>query len=105
MLHRRMGGTAAHRGQLRHILAAGSRRTVHLQVMPMGCDKHPAMEGSFTRLPPKGRQGQLLRRRGRQLRRGGRVPRCGPRPGLQSSGRPRSALSPEAWSVFLGHAV
>ncbi|RSS73347.1 helix-turn-helix transcriptional regulator [Streptomyces sp. WAC06614] len=56
VLHRRIGGSAAHREQLRRILDIGSRRTVNLQVMPLDIDKHPCLDSSFTLLHPKGRQ-------------------------------------------------
>ncbi|MFE2142978.1 Scr1 family TA system antitoxin-like transcriptional regulator [Streptomyces sp. NPDC059456] len=55
ILHRPMGGEAVHRAQLRRLLEVGRLRTVHLQVMPMDRGEHPAMEGSFTLLRPKGR--------------------------------------------------
>ncbi|WTR56070.1 helix-turn-helix transcriptional regulator [Streptomyces sp. NBC_00122] len=56
ILNRPIGGPDVHREQLRRILRIGSLRTVHLQVMPTSRTEHPAMEGSFNLLHPKGRQ-------------------------------------------------
>ncbi|MER5934162.1 helix-turn-helix transcriptional regulator [Streptomyces sp. NPDC002054] len=56
ILHRPIGGAEIHREQLRRILSVGSRRTVHLQVMPMSREEHPSLDSSFTLLRPKGRQ-------------------------------------------------
>ncbi|MFD3781528.1 Scr1 family TA system antitoxin-like transcriptional regulator [Streptomyces sp. NPDC058612] len=56
LLRRQVGGLKVHRGQLRRILEVGHLRTVDLQVMPFQRGEHPAMEGSFTLLHPKGRQ-------------------------------------------------
>ncbi|MBT2405649.1 MULTISPECIES: helix-turn-helix transcriptional regulator [unclassified Streptomyces] len=56
LLMRPVGGPKVHAEQLRRLLEIGRLRTVELQVMPFGQGEHPAMEGSFTLLNPKGRQ-------------------------------------------------
>ncbi|MFJ6349309.1 helix-turn-helix domain-containing protein [Streptomyces sp. NPDC092046] len=56
ILHRPTGGIDVHREQLRRLLEIGSRRTIHLQVMPFSRTEHPSLDGSFTLLTPKGRR-------------------------------------------------
>ncbi|MEW2418575.1 helix-turn-helix transcriptional regulator [Streptomyces sp. NPDC046866] len=56
LLMRAVGGPAVHEEQLRRFLDIGRLRTVELQVMPFDRGEHPAMEGMFTLLSPKGRQ-------------------------------------------------
>ncbi|MFF9913924.1 Scr1 family TA system antitoxin-like transcriptional regulator [Streptomyces sp. NPDC013457] len=56
ILHRPTGGMEVLREQLRRLLDIGSRRTVHLQVMPLQRQEHPSLDGSFTLLTPKGRR-------------------------------------------------
>ncbi|MFH8711699.1 helix-turn-helix domain-containing protein [Streptomyces zaomyceticus] len=56
VLRRPLGGRGAFREQLRHIAAAAEMRTVHFQIMPTDREEHPALEGAFTLLTPKGRR-------------------------------------------------
>ncbi|MEV6550886.1 helix-turn-helix transcriptional regulator [Streptomyces sp. NPDC051597] len=56
VLHRPIGGRAVHQEQLRKLLRVGRMRTVELQVMPMGREEQPSMDGPFTLLTPKGRR-------------------------------------------------
>ncbi|MFG2642612.1 Scr1 family TA system antitoxin-like transcriptional regulator [Streptomyces sp. NPDC048370] len=56
ILHRPTGGLEVHREQMRRLLEVGSRRTIHLQVMPLSRTEHPSLDGSFTLLTPKGRR-------------------------------------------------
>ncbi|MEU1229979.1 helix-turn-helix transcriptional regulator [Streptomyces sp. NPDC005828] len=56
ILRRPTGGRNVHREQLRRILDIASRRTVHLQVMPLKWEEHPSLDGAFTLLTPPGRR-------------------------------------------------
>ncbi|MFD3724474.1 helix-turn-helix domain-containing protein [Streptomyces sp. NPDC058671] len=56
ILRRPTGGRSVHREQLRRIMEIASRRTVHLQVMPLSWEEHPSLDGAFTLLTPKGRR-------------------------------------------------
>ncbi|MGW5774981.1 helix-turn-helix domain-containing protein [Streptomyces sp. NPDC003863] len=56
ILRRPTGGRNVHREQLRRILDIASRRTVHLQVMPLRWEEHPSLDGAFTLLTPPGRR-------------------------------------------------
>ncbi|MGW6564500.1 helix-turn-helix domain-containing protein [Streptomyces sp. NPDC054975] len=56
VLRRSLGGREAFREQLRRIIDVARRRNVHLQVMPTDRKEHPALEGAFTLLTPKGRR-------------------------------------------------
>ncbi|WP_435974630.1 helix-turn-helix domain-containing protein [Streptomyces sp. Qhu_M48] len=56
VLRRPLGGRDAFREQLRHIATAAEMRTVHFQIMPTDREEHPALEGAFTLLTPKGRR-------------------------------------------------
>ncbi|MFF4230989.1 Scr1 family TA system antitoxin-like transcriptional regulator [Streptomyces sp. NPDC001820] len=56
VLRRPIGGRDAHESQLRQLLRVGQLRTVELQVMPTDREEHPALDGTFTLLTPKGRQ-------------------------------------------------
>ncbi|MCY0937474.1 helix-turn-helix domain-containing protein [Streptomyces sp. H34-S4] len=56
LLLRPVGGDAVHNEQLGRFLEIGRLRTVELQVMPFSRGEHPAMDGSFTLIHPKGRQ-------------------------------------------------
>ncbi|MFF0481236.1 Scr1 family TA system antitoxin-like transcriptional regulator [Streptomyces sp. NPDC004435] len=56
ILRRPTGGADVHREQLRHIARIANRRTVHLQVMPLGWEEHPSLDGAFTLLTPPGRR-------------------------------------------------
>jgi transcriptional regulator with XRE-family HTH domain len=47
-LHRRIGGTAVLRGQLEHLLEAGQRPNITVQVVPFSGGANPGMIGSFT---------------------------------------------------------
>ncbi|MFB7936012.1 helix-turn-helix domain-containing protein [Streptomyces sp. NPDC056049] len=55
-LRRPLGGRDAFREQLRRIIAVANLWSVHLQVMPMNCEEHPALEGEFTLLTLKGKR-------------------------------------------------
>jgi transcriptional regulator with XRE-family HTH domain len=48
VLHRRIGGTSVLRGQLRHLLDAGERPNITIQVLPFSGGSNPGMIGSFT---------------------------------------------------------
>ncbi|MFB7591226.1 helix-turn-helix domain-containing protein [Streptomyces sp. NPDC056169] len=56
ILRRPTGGRGVHREQLLRIMEIASRRTVHLQVMPLTWEEHPSLDGAFTLLTPKGRR-------------------------------------------------
>ncbi|WP_329621819.1 helix-turn-helix transcriptional regulator [Streptomyces sp. NBC_01255] len=56
ILRRPTGGLSVHHEQLRRILDIASRRTVHLQVMPLTRKDHPSLDGAFTLLTPQGRR-------------------------------------------------
>ncbi|WP_189545424.1 helix-turn-helix domain-containing protein [Streptomyces gelaticus] len=56
VLQRPLGGRAAHREQLAHLLQVGRMRTVSLQIMPTATEEHPSLGSSFIVLTPKGRQ-------------------------------------------------
>ncbi|MEV6200203.1 helix-turn-helix transcriptional regulator [Streptomyces sp. NPDC051771] len=49
-LRRPLGGREAIREQLQRVIAVARLRSVHLQVMPLECEEHPALEGEFTLL-------------------------------------------------------
>ncbi|GAA3071804.1 helix-turn-helix transcriptional regulator [Streptomyces roseofulvus] len=55
-LRRPLGGRDAFREQLRRIIAVAKLWSVHLQVMPIDCEEHPALEGQFTLLTLKGKR-------------------------------------------------
>ncbi|MFF9700035.1 helix-turn-helix domain-containing protein [Streptomyces griseofuscus] len=48
LLRKGLGGQAVMRGQLEQILLTGQRRNVEIQIMPSGCEEHPALSGTFT---------------------------------------------------------
>src|SRR5262245_49961236 len=48
VLHRRIGGPSVLRGQLKHLLEAGQRPNVTIQVVPFAGGANPGMIGSFT---------------------------------------------------------
>ncbi|MCC5036882.1 helix-turn-helix domain-containing protein [Streptomyces sp. WAC 00631] len=56
VLRRTVGGREVQRGQLRHLLHLGRLRSTTIQVLPLSCEDHPALEGPFVLLTPKGRQ-------------------------------------------------
>ncbi|MDT0379887.1 helix-turn-helix transcriptional regulator [Streptomyces sp. DSM 42041] len=47
-LHRRLGGSTVWRGQLEELLAAGQRRNVEIQLMPLTREQHAGLAGPFT---------------------------------------------------------
>ncbi|MFI8425904.1 Scr1 family TA system antitoxin-like transcriptional regulator [Streptomyces sp. NPDC085479] len=55
-LRRPLGGRDAFREQLQRVIAVAKLWRVHLQVMPIGCEEHPALEGEFTLLTLKGKR-------------------------------------------------
>ncbi|GHE11750.1 helix-turn-helix domain-containing protein [Streptomyces alanosinicus] len=55
ILHRLIGGSEVHKGQLRQLLRIGGRRNVEIQVMPFVQTEHPNMDGPFNLLTPKKR--------------------------------------------------
>ncbi|SDC39832.1 helix-turn-helix domain-containing protein [Streptomyces prasinopilosus] len=48
VLRRPIGGRGVLRGQLEQILLAGQKRTVEIQVMPLGSEEHAGLAGPFT---------------------------------------------------------
>ncbi|MER5739471.1 MULTISPECIES: helix-turn-helix transcriptional regulator [unclassified Streptomyces] len=46
-LRRPLGGRDAFREQLQRVITVARLRNVHLQVMPLECEEHPALEGEF----------------------------------------------------------
>ncbi|WP_017239436.1 helix-turn-helix domain-containing protein [Streptomyces sp. SS] len=56
ILRRPTGGRNVLREQLRRILDIASRRTVHLQIMPLNLEEHPSLDGAFTLLTPPGKR-------------------------------------------------
>lgn len=54
-LRRPIGGSVVHTDQLRRLLCIGRLRTVEIQVMPTDREEHPAIDGTFTLITPKGR--------------------------------------------------
>ncbi|WP_399928124.1 Scr1 family TA system antitoxin-like transcriptional regulator [Streptomyces kanamyceticus] len=56
VLQRPLGGRAVQQEQLRRLLTVGRMRNVEIQVMPTDRPEHPALDGTFTLLIPKGRQ-------------------------------------------------
>ncbi|MFD4942033.1 Scr1 family TA system antitoxin-like transcriptional regulator [Streptomyces sp. NPDC058409] len=55
-LRRPIGGRTVHAEQLQRLLHIGCLRTVEIQVMPTHREEHPAIDGTFTLITPKGRQ-------------------------------------------------
>ncbi|MEU3396838.1 helix-turn-helix domain-containing protein [Streptomyces filamentosus] len=55
-LRRPLGGRDAFREQLQRVVAVAKLRNVHLQVMPIVCEEHPALEGEFTLLTLRGKR-------------------------------------------------
>ncbi|MFD4372634.1 Scr1 family TA system antitoxin-like transcriptional regulator [Streptomyces sp. NPDC058486] len=56
VLHRPMGGRDAFREQIQRISEVARLRNVHLQIMPLDREEHPALGGQFTLLTLKGRR-------------------------------------------------
>ncbi|MEU1438699.1 helix-turn-helix transcriptional regulator [Streptomyces sp. NPDC005786] len=54
-LRRPIGGRAVHADQMRQLLRVGRLRTVEIQVMPTDREEHPAIDGTFTLITPRGR--------------------------------------------------
>ncbi|MFD7501653.1 helix-turn-helix transcriptional regulator [Streptomyces sp. NPDC059850] len=52
-LRRPIGGKMVMRRQLEHLLALGELRNVDLQVLPLGCQENPGLDGSFRLLKLK----------------------------------------------------
>jgi transcriptional regulator with XRE-family HTH domain len=48
VLHRRIGGAAVHRAQLKHLVEVSMLTNVTIQVVPFDAGPHPGMIGSFT---------------------------------------------------------
>ncbi|UYQ66748.1 helix-turn-helix domain-containing protein [Streptomyces peucetius] len=55
VLRRMTGGDAVRREQLRQLLRLGRLRSTTVQVLPMSCEDHAALEGPFILLAPKGK--------------------------------------------------
>ncbi|MFI2199699.1 Scr1 family TA system antitoxin-like transcriptional regulator [Streptomyces sp. NPDC020192] len=55
VLRREIGGTKVQQEQLRHLLNVGRLRSTTLQVLPLGCDENPGVDGPFILLTPKGK--------------------------------------------------
>ncbi|NUK70341.1 helix-turn-helix domain-containing protein [Streptomyces lunaelactis] len=55
VLRRAVGGEQVRQDQLRHLLRLGRLRSTTIQVLPMACEDHAALEGPFILLTPKGR--------------------------------------------------
>ncbi|MBB1257843.1 helix-turn-helix domain-containing protein [Streptomyces alkaliterrae] len=53
VLMRPLGGEAAWRGQLEHLLLIEEKRNVEIQVMPMSCQEHAGLAGPFTLMEMK----------------------------------------------------
>lgn len=58
VLRRSVGGCEVRNGQLKHLQHLARLRSTTVQVLPMACEDHSALEGPFILLTPKGR-GQL----------------------------------------------
>ncbi|WP_076976747.1 helix-turn-helix transcriptional regulator [Streptomyces sp. M1013] len=48
VVRRPLGGEAVQRGQLEHLLLAGQRRNVEIQIMPLECEESAGVDGPFT---------------------------------------------------------
>ncbi|MFD5308219.1 helix-turn-helix domain-containing protein [Streptomyces ardesiacus] len=55
VLRREIGGRKVQEEQLRHLLRIGQLRSTTLQVLPLGCDENPSVDGPFVLLTPKGK--------------------------------------------------
>lgn len=55
VLRREIGGRKVQEEQLRHLLAVAQLRSTTLQVLPLGCDENPSVDGPFVLLTPKGK--------------------------------------------------
>lgn len=56
VLRRSMGGDKVRREQLQQLLRLGRLRSTTIQILPMACEDHAALEGPFILLTPKGKQ-------------------------------------------------
>ncbi|MFI1395414.1 Scr1 family TA system antitoxin-like transcriptional regulator [Streptomyces sp. NPDC020681] len=55
VLRRGVGGHEVRQGQLKHLKRLGQLRSTTIQVLPMACEDHAALEGPFILLTPKDR--------------------------------------------------
>lgn len=55
VLRRDIGGRKVQKDQLRHLLHVGRLRSTTLQVLPLGCDENPGVDGPFVLLTPRGK--------------------------------------------------
>ncbi|MGW3955126.1 helix-turn-helix domain-containing protein [Streptomyces sp. NPDC004752] len=55
VLRREIGGPKVQQEQLRHLLKVGRLRSTTVQVLPLGCDENPGVDGPFILLTPKGK--------------------------------------------------
>lgn len=56
VLRRSVGGYEVRQGQLKHLQQLARLRSTTVQVLPMACEDHSALEGPFILLTPKGRR-------------------------------------------------
>ncbi len=56
VLRRGVGGEQVRRGQLERLLCLARLRSTTIQLLPMACEDHAALEGPFVLLTPKGKQ-------------------------------------------------
>ncbi|MEU5417307.1 helix-turn-helix domain-containing protein [Streptomyces clavifer] len=56
VLRRSVGGYEVRRGQLTYLQRLARLRSTTIQVLPMACEDHSALEGPFILLTPRGRQ-------------------------------------------------
>ncbi|MEU1124889.1 helix-turn-helix transcriptional regulator [Streptomyces sp. NPDC005899] len=56
VLRRSVGGHEVRIGQLKHMQHLARLRSTTIQVLPMACEDHSALEGPFVLLTPKGKQ-------------------------------------------------
>jgi len=55
VLRRAVGGYQVRQGQLKHLKHLSHLRSTTIQVLPMACEDHAALEGPFILLAPRGR--------------------------------------------------
>lgn len=56
VLRRPVGGRTVLKGQLKHLLRIGAKRTVEIHVLPTSSEEHPNLDSAFNLLTPKGHQ-------------------------------------------------